>query len=189
MLAMPTRWRRGRGQRQPMSDRSYVLALDTATRHPTLGLVGPDDDLVGERQWESLHRHGEQLLEELDQLLAAVRAHEHSDLRGVIVGVGPGSFTGLRIGLATAKTIAYSLNVPLVGVSTTHGAGSCGERRGGRPVNVCRHPAGRRDGPLRPSRDRGRRPNRRRGRGAAAGGAGSRVRRGHGRRPGRGRGP
>ena len=101
-----------------MSERRYLLALDTATRHPTLALIGPDTDVVGERQWESRHRHGEQLLEELDQLLAAVGAHVR-DLHGVIAGIGPGSFTGLRIGLATAKTIAYSLEVPVLGVSTT----------------------------------------------------------------------
>ena len=101
-----------------MRDRSYLLAMDTATRHPTLGLIGPDDDLVGERRWESRHRHGEQLLEELDQLLSSVTGTAR-DIRGVIAGIGPGSFTGLRIGLATAKTIAYSLDVPIVGVSTT----------------------------------------------------------------------
>ena len=96
-----------------------ILALDTATRHPTLALVGADEAVVGERQWQSEHRHGEQLLQRLDELLAAAGAIP-SDLSGVIVAIGPGSFTGLRIGLATAKTIAYSLAIPIVGVSTTH---------------------------------------------------------------------
>lgn len=95
-----------------------ILALDTATRQPTLALVGGDGGVVDERQWQSEHRHGEQLLERLDDLLSAAGATP-SDLAGVIVGVGPGSFTGLRIGLATAKTIAYSLEIPIAGVSTT----------------------------------------------------------------------
>ncbi|MGI8928172.1 MAG: tRNA (adenosine(37)-N6)-threonylcarbamoyltransferase complex dimerization subunit type 1 TsaB [Candidatus Limnocylindrales bacterium] len=101
-----------------MSGRSLILALDTATRTPTLALVGGDGDVVGERQWRSEHRHGEQLLQRLDELLSAANATP-SDLTGIIVGVGPGSFTGLRIGLATVKTIAYTLEIPVVGVSTT----------------------------------------------------------------------
>ena len=74
--------------------------------------------LLGEQRWESRHRHGEELLERIDRLLAEAGARK-GDLAGVIVGTGPGSFTGLRIGLATAKTIAYSLGIPVVGVSTT----------------------------------------------------------------------
>ena len=101
-----------------MSGRSLILALDTATRTPTLALVGADGDVIDERQWQSEHRHGEQLLQRLDDLLSAAGARP-TELTGVIVGVGPGSFTGLRIGLATAKTIAYSLEIPIVGVSTT----------------------------------------------------------------------
>ena len=104
-----------------MSDargRRLTLTLDTATRHPTLALVGGGGELVGERQWESQHRHGEQLLQELDALLAHVAA-DRRGLGAVVCGIGPGSFTGLRIGLATAKTIAYSLGIPLVGISTT----------------------------------------------------------------------
>jgi len=102
-----------------MIERNMVLALDTATRHPTLALVDAEGEVIGERQWQSEHRHGEQLLEQLDELLAHAKAKPR-DLDGLIVGIGPGSFTGLRIGLATAKTIAYSLGVPIVGVLTTH---------------------------------------------------------------------
>jgi tRNA threonylcarbamoyladenosine biosynthesis protein TsaB len=102
-----------------VTDRRVLLALDTATRQPTLALVGPEGGVVNERQWESEHRHGEQLLQELDALLGAAKAGP-TNFGGVICGIGPGSFTGLRIGLATAKTMAYSLDIPIVGVSTTH---------------------------------------------------------------------
>jgi tRNA threonylcarbamoyl adenosine modification protein YeaZ len=101
-----------------VADRTLALALDTATRHPTLALFDGAGMLGGVRQWTSQHRHGEELLQRLDELLGAVNARP-ADLEAVVVGLGPGSFTGLRIGLATAKTIAYSLEVPVVGVSTT----------------------------------------------------------------------
>jgi tRNA threonylcarbamoyl adenosine modification protein YeaZ len=101
-----------------MNQEDHFLAIDTATRTPILALGHPDGQLVGERRWVSEHRHGEQLLEQLDSLLAEAGV-ERRDLTAVVVGVGPGSFTGLRIGLATAKTIAYSLDVPIVGISTS----------------------------------------------------------------------
>ena len=128
-----------------MTAGSYLLVLDTATRHPTLGLVGPDRDLAGERQWESRHRHGEQLLQELDDLLSAVGA-DAQEIGGVMCGVGPGSFTGLRIGLATAKTIAYSLAVPVVGVSTTQAlALAANSEEGGEATFAVTLPAGAQD--------------------------------------------
>ena len=95
-----------------------ILVLDTATRTPVVALARSDGSLVGERQWHSHHRHGEELLQRIDELLAEAGV-ARGDLSGVVVGTGPGSFTGLRIGLATAKTIAYSLDIPLVGISST----------------------------------------------------------------------
>jgi tRNA threonylcarbamoyladenosine biosynthesis protein TsaB len=95
-----------------------LLILDTATRTPVVALARPDGSLLGERRWQSHHRHGEELLQRIDDLLAEAGVARR-DLTGVVVGTGPGSFTGLRIGLATAKTIAYSLDVPIVGVSST----------------------------------------------------------------------
>jgi tRNA threonylcarbamoyladenosine biosynthesis protein TsaB len=95
-----------------------ILVLDTATRTPVVGLADADGKLRGERRWESHHRHGEELLQNIDELLSEVGV-ARGDLTGVVVGTGPGSFTGLRIGLATAKTIAYALAIPIVGVSST----------------------------------------------------------------------
>jgi len=94
------------------------LVLDTATQRPVVALADSFGRVTAERQWTSRHRHGEELLGRIDELLAEA-ATARRELSGVIVGTGPGSFTGLRIGLATAKTIAYALAVPLVGVSTT----------------------------------------------------------------------
>lgn len=101
-----------------MSGDGLLLALDTATRTPVLGLAQQDGQTIVQRRWQSRHRHGEQLLTELDALLAQADA-EPADLSGICVGLGPGSFTGLRIGLATAKVLAQALRLPLVGLSTT----------------------------------------------------------------------
>ncbi len=95
-----------------------LLVLDTATRTPVLALASADGGLIAQRSWTSRQRHGEELLERLDELLGEIGARRE-DFAAVVVGTGPGSFTGLRIGLATAKLIAYSLHIKLVGVSTT----------------------------------------------------------------------
>lgn len=95
-----------------------TLVLDTATHSPVVAIADQSGALLGARQWRSRHRHSEELLQHIDGLLSRVGVSRKA-LGALIVGTGPGSFTGLRIGLATAKVIAYSLDVPLVGVSTT----------------------------------------------------------------------
>ena len=94
-----------------------LLLIETATRHAVVALADPNGTLVEAEQWQSAHRHGEELLPRLDRLLAD-SGTPRSALAAVVVGTGPGSFTGLRIGLATAKTIAYSLELPIVGLPT-----------------------------------------------------------------------
>ncbi len=95
-----------------------ILVLDTSTQTPVVALAQADGTLKGERRWQSHHRHGEELLQQIDDLLTEAGA-TRADLTAVVVGTGPGSFTGLRIGLATAKTVAYALNIPIAGVSST----------------------------------------------------------------------
>jgi tRNA threonylcarbamoyl adenosine modification protein YeaZ len=95
-----------------------ILVLDTATRTPVVALANDDGTLIAERRWASHHRHGEELLQQVDELLAET-ARSRNAISAVVVGTGPGSFTGLRIGLATAKTIAYALDIPICGISST----------------------------------------------------------------------
>jgi tRNA threonylcarbamoyladenosine biosynthesis protein TsaB len=96
-----------------------LLVIDTATREGVVGLADGHGDLLTAQTWTTGHRHGEELLSRLDNSLTRLQAAA-TDIHWIGVGVGPGSFTGLRIGLATAKTLAYGLDVPLIGVSTTH---------------------------------------------------------------------
>jgi tRNA threonylcarbamoyladenosine biosynthesis protein TsaB len=97
-----------------------VLGFDTATPATVLGLMLADgtilqarDDPAGERR----PGHATRLLPLADCLLAEAGLG-WSDLERIAVGVGPGTFTGLRIGIATARGLAQSLAVELVGVSS-----------------------------------------------------------------------
>ena len=97
-----------------------LLAIDTATRRAAIAVgTGREVPLAG-RSWEAGYRHGEELLAVLDELLREAGLGLR-DLGGVVAGTGPGAFTGLRVGLATAKGLAYGLRVPVVGVASTYG--------------------------------------------------------------------
>ena len=88
-----------------------ILAFDTATAVATSALVD-GDEVLGERV-----SRAQTLLEDVDALLRQAGAHP-SDLDQIAVGLGPGSFTGVRIGLATARGLALSLELSGSGVST-----------------------------------------------------------------------
>jgi tRNA threonylcarbamoyladenosine biosynthesis protein TsaB len=88
-----------------------VLAFDTATDVATCALVR-DGDVLGERTSRAVR-----VLTEAHELLREARLDRRT-LDGIAVGTGPGSFTGLRIGLAYARGLALALEVPVAGVST-----------------------------------------------------------------------
>jgi tRNA threonylcarbamoyladenosine biosynthesis protein TsaB len=88
-----------------------VLAFDTATDVATSALVS-DGEPLGERASRAVR-----ILEDIDELLAEA-ALERTDVEAIAVGTGPGSYTGLRMGLVTARALALALEVPVAGVST-----------------------------------------------------------------------
>ncbi len=91
-----------------------LLTFDTAS--PTVSVALLDDDRVlAELVSEQTMRHGEQLAPLIEQVLADAGATRR-DLTAVGVGVGPGPFTGLRVGLVTARTLGLVLDVPVHGV-------------------------------------------------------------------------
>jgi tRNA threonylcarbamoyl adenosine modification protein YeaZ len=93
-----------------------LLAFDTATPHVTVALHDGSAVVASYESTESM-RHGEMLAPGIEQVLAdaGVRA---TDLTGIAVGVGPGPFTGLRVGLVTARTLAFVRGIPVHGVCT-----------------------------------------------------------------------
>ena len=88
-----------------------ILAFDTATDVATSALVD-DGELLGERTSRAVT-----LLEDVDALLRQSGTHTR-DVEALAVGIGPGSFTGVRIGLSTARGLALALGIPVAGVST-----------------------------------------------------------------------
>ena len=97
--------------------RPWLLAIDTGTSRIVVAAGDPDGHLLGALDWPAGHRHGERLLPGIEQLLAETLL-EPAGLAGVVVGTGPGAFTGLRVGLATAKTLAHARGLPIAGVGT-----------------------------------------------------------------------
>ena len=93
-----------------------VLALDTATEKGSLALVA-DDGLLAEYSLESPGTYLQRLLPAVEELLRTT-GRKLPELAAIAVSQGPGNFTGLRIGLATAKGLAWALNCPLVPVPT-----------------------------------------------------------------------
>ena len=88
-----------------------TLAFDTATRVATAALVR-DGDVLGERVSRAVG-----VLADADDLLRQADLNR-TDLTGLAVGTGPGSFTGLRLGLAAARGLSFALELPVAGVST-----------------------------------------------------------------------
>ena len=93
-----------------------LLAIDTSTRIAGLAL-SCDEQVLAERTWRSVDNHTVELMPAIVQILQQQRVTVR-DLTGVTVAIGPGSFTGLRIGLSVAKGLCYALGIPLVGVPT-----------------------------------------------------------------------
>ena len=94
-----------------------LLAIDTSTSQLTVALALGDHHFAGDPSPADGGRHGRQLLPVIAALLGAARITPR-ELDAVAVGLGPGSYTGLRVGLTAAKTLAFALGKPLIGIDS-----------------------------------------------------------------------
>jgi tRNA threonylcarbamoyladenosine biosynthesis protein TsaB len=94
-----------------------VLAIDSATTRVVVAAGSRDGTVLDAVDWPAGYRHGETLLPAIDDLLRRL-AIQRGRLAAIVVGTGPGAFTGLRVGIATAKGIAQALDRPIIGIPT-----------------------------------------------------------------------
>jgi tRNA threonylcarbamoyl adenosine modification protein YeaZ len=95
---------------------SLLIAIDTSTDIASLALVS-DGLVLSELTWRSFQNHTIQLTPNIEHLLRLTGTNPKT-LTAVVVAQGPGSFNGLRVGVSVAKGLAFSLNIPIVGISS-----------------------------------------------------------------------
>ena len=96
-----------------------ILALDSSGLTATIAIV-EDDDLIAEYTIQYKKTHSQTLLPMLDEIARMVDLDMRT-IDAIAVAAGPGSFTGLRIGSATAKGLGFALQKPLIGIPTLEG--------------------------------------------------------------------
>jgi tRNA threonylcarbamoyladenosine biosynthesis protein TsaB len=93
-----------------------VLAIETSTRHTSVAL-GSETGTLGATELGGSRANHELIVPALERLLGWIGA-DMADIGGIAVDIGPGLFTGMRVGIATAKTFAQALGVPVVGLAS-----------------------------------------------------------------------
>src|SRR2546423_14121440 len=94
--------------------------MDTATSRVVVAVGTVDGQPLGLSTWPAEHRHGEQLLPSIGRLLGEANVRR-SRLEAIVVGTGPGAFTGLRVGPAAAQGLGHGLRPPPGGVPAAGG--------------------------------------------------------------------
>jgi len=94
-----------------------ILAINTSTLQFGLALLGEDGTVFSEYMSSEHSGHFGSLMPAL-HFLVNTSGHDIHDLKALVIAIGPGSFTGLRIGLSTAKGLCDSLEIPIIGISS-----------------------------------------------------------------------
>ncbi|WP_025717327.1 tRNA (adenosine(37)-N6)-threonylcarbamoyltransferase complex dimerization subunit type 1 TsaB [Paenibacillus sp. 1-18] len=127
--------------------RERFLVLDTATTVMAAALMN-GRELLGESNVYGERNHSVHVITELERLLSE-EGLTRDDVDGIAVGIGPGSYTGIRIAVTAAKTLAWAWGVPVTSISTLHALAWGGWNRGvaiqeqeGKSESVSESPAG-----------------------------------------------
>lgn len=93
-----------------------VLAIDTCTKIGTVALYDSEEGMVGEINLNAKQNHSDIIMTAVDSLFKLTKK-DIKEVDKIAVSIGPGSFTGIRIGVGIAKGLAYSLEKPIVGIN------------------------------------------------------------------------
>ncbi|MBU4481991.1 hypothetical protein L6278_01160 [Candidatus Parcubacteria bacterium] len=90
----------------------YLFVNTSNHEHIFLALINKKGEILNKKKIKAEYQQSEKLLENINKIIPDV-----SKLKGIIAIIGPGGFTSLRIGIAAANTMAWALNIPIVGVN------------------------------------------------------------------------
>ena len=93
-----------------------LLSIDTSARVAGVALLA-GEQVLAEETWRATANHTTRLLPVIQHLLGG-SGHRPGDVEAVAVAVGPGAFSGLRVGIATAKSLAWALGIPCLGIGS-----------------------------------------------------------------------
>ncbi|MBL7560118.1 tRNA (adenosine(37)-N6)-threonylcarbamoyltransferase complex dimerization subunit type 1 TsaB [Olleya sp. YSTF-M6] len=96
---------------------AYILNIETSTTNCSVSLSNQGETLVLKEDYGNGYSHAEKLHVYIEEALKEAKINSEQ-LQAIAVSKGPGSYTGLRIGVSAAKGLAYALNIPLISVST-----------------------------------------------------------------------
>ncbi|MEI6498825.1 MAG: tRNA (adenosine(37)-N6)-threonylcarbamoyltransferase complex dimerization subunit type 1 TsaB [bacterium] len=96
------------------SEKLYCLAIDTATQMTKISLR-QDAREIDCLSWQSRFNQSQELISQIDEFLSKNSINK-TQIRSIGVGMGPGSYTGIRIGVTTANLLGFALNIPVVAI-------------------------------------------------------------------------
>ena len=94
-----------------------ILFIDTTNKNIKIALLSKDGTFLVEKDWISEQNELEVLISRINKMISEKNL-SFSDLQGIVVIKGPGSYTGIRLGLSTANALALARNIPLVGLKS-----------------------------------------------------------------------